>query len=55
MEEKIKQIAEIVSELKYYEWNKIKTAIDKKYSSAQARVNIEANTDEIVKAIKLEL
>lgn len=54
MEEKIKIIANIVSELKYYEWNKIKIAIDKKYSSEQARVQLSASPDEIEKAINLE-
>ncbi len=55
MEEKIKQIAELVTDLKYYEWNKIKVAIDKKYSSEQAKVKINASPDEIVNAIKLEI
>lgn len=53
MEEKIEEIAKIVSGLKCYEWNAIKVAIDKKFSSEQAKVQLNASPDEIKKAIKL--
>ncbi|MBO5004203.1 MAG: hypothetical protein J6D03_02910 [Clostridia bacterium] len=54
MEEKIEEIAKIVSELKYYEWNKIRNAIDRKFSSEQAKVGINASPDDIKNAISLE-
>lgn len=54
MEEKIEEISKIVCGLKCYEWNKIKVAIDKKFSSEQAKIELNASPDEIKKAIKLE-
>lgn len=54
MEEKIEKISKVVSGLKYYEWNKIRNAIDKKFSSEQAKVGINASPDEIKNAINLE-
>ena len=44
MEKYIEQIANIVANLKYYEWRKIVTAIEKKYSSAQANLQL-ANSE----------
>lgn len=46
-------IAEAVAGLKYYEWSRIKVAIDKKFSSTSAKVTLE-NFDELKKAIEIE-
>ncbi len=50
---KISIIAEAVTGLRYYEWSRIKTAIDKKYSSASAKVKLE-DTEELKSAIEVE-
>ena len=54
MEKIIEDIADIVSRLKYYEWRKIVTAIEKKYSSKQAKVQL-TNSEELKKAIQIEM
>lgn len=46
-------IAEAVAGLKYYEWSRIKTAIDKKFSSTSAKVVVE-DVEELKKAIQME-
>lgn len=47
-------IAEAVSGLRYCEWSRIKTAIDKKFSSASAKVKLE-DAEELKRAIQAEL
>lgn len=50
---RISIIAEAVTGLKYYEWSRIKTAIDRKYSSASAKVKLE-DAEELKDAIEVE-
>lgn len=50
---RISIIAEAVTGLKYYEWSRIKTAIDRKYSSASAKVKLE-DAEELKGAIEVE-
>ncbi len=50
---KISIIAEAVTGLRYCEWSRIKTAIDKKYSSASAKVKLE-DTEELKSAMEVE-
>ncbi len=52
-EQRIALIAEAVSGLKYYEWSRIKMAIDKKFSSASAKV-VLGDAEELTKAIRTE-
>lgn len=52
-ERRITMIAEAVAGLKYYEWSRIKVAIDKKFSSTSAKVTLE-NVEELKKAIQIE-
>lgn len=49
----IEEISNIVSKIKYHDWRKIATAIEKKYSSEQAKVQL-TNAEEIKKAIQIE-
>lgn len=53
LEDKIKAMSELVVGLKYYEWSRIKTAIDKKFSSASNKIEL-SDAEEIVRAIKME-
>ncbi len=53
MERRIGLVAEAVTGLKYHEWSHIKTAIDKKFSSASAKVKLE-DAEELKEAIKIE-
>lgn len=53
VEDKVKAIAELVAGLKFYEWSRIRTAIDKKFSSAANRVEL-SDAEEIAKAIQRE-
>jgi len=46
-------IAEAVTGLKYYEWSRIETAINKKFSSTSAKVVME-DAEELKKAIQIE-
>ena len=46
-------IAEAEAGLKYYEWSRIKMAIDKKFSSTSARV-VVGDIEELKKAIQIE-
>ena len=52
-ERRIAMIAEAVAGLKYYEWSRIKMAIDKKFSSTSAKVVME-DVEELKKAIQIE-
>ena len=52
-EDKFKAIAELMVGLKFYEWSRIRTAIDKKFSSAANRVEL-SDAEEVEKAIRLE-
>lgn len=52
-ERRIAMLAEAVAGLKYYEWSRIKMAIDKKFSSASSKVVLE-DTEELKKAIQIE-
>lgn len=52
-ERRIAMIAEAVAGLKYYEWSRIKMAIDKKFSLTSARVVVE-DVEELKKAIQIE-
>lgn len=53
MSKRISIIAEAVAGLKYYEWSRIKMAIDKKFSSTSANVVVE-DVEELKKAIQIE-
>lgn len=53
MSRRISIIVEAVAGLKYYEWSRIKTAIDKKFSSTSANVVVE-DVEELKKAIQVE-
>lgn len=53
-ERRIAMIAEAVTGLKYYEWSRIKMAIDKKFSSTSAKV-VMKDVEELKKAIQIEL
>lgn len=53
LDNKIQAISEIVTGLKFYEWSRIKVAIDKKFSSASNRVEL-SDAEEIARAIRLE-
>lgn len=50
---KVSIIAEAVTGLSYYKWSRIKTVIDKKYSSASARIKLE-DAEELKNAIEVE-
>lgn len=52
-ERRIAMIAEAVTGLKYYEWSRIEMAINKKFSSASAKVVME-DAEELKKAIQIE-
>ncbi len=52
-ERRIAMIAEAVAGLKYYEWSRVKMAIDKKFSSTSAKVVME-DVEELKKAIQIE-
>lgn len=52
-ERRIAMIAEAVTGLKYYEWSRIETAINKKFSSTSAKVVME-DAEELKKAIQIE-
>ncbi len=54
MEKRIALIAEAVAGLKYFEWSRIKVAIDKKFSSASSRVTLE-DAEELKAAIQVEI
>lgn len=54
MEKRIALVAEAVSGLKYYEWSRIRTAIDKKFSLASAKVTLE-DAEELKMAIQMEV
>lgn len=51
--ERIKAISELVVGLKFYEWSRIRTAIDKKFSSAANRIEL-SDAEEIARAIQIE-
>lgn len=53
MERRIAMIAEAASGLKYYEWVRIRAAIDQKFSSESAKVKLE-DPEELKRAIKIE-
>lgn len=53
LEDKIKNISELVVGLKFYEWSRIKMAIDKKFAQASSSAEL-SDAEEIVRAIKLE-
>lgn len=53
VEKRASIIAEAVTGLKYYEWSRIKIAIDKKFSSASAKVELE-DAEELKRAIQAE-
>ena len=54
MERRVMLIAEAVAGLKYSDWSRIKTAIDKMFSSASNRVKLE-DAEELKVAIEIEL
>lgn len=53
LERRVTMISEAVSGLKYYEWLRIKMAIDKKFSSESSKVRLE-NPEELKNAIQVE-
>lgn len=53
--EELETLSKIIKKLRYYEWAKIRNAIDKKFSSEQAKTMITASSDDIRKAIELEI
>lgn len=53
MEKRISMIAGAITGLKYHEWSRIKIAVDKKFSSASARVKLE-DAEELKRAIQTE-
>lgn len=53
IESKISMIAEAVTGLKYHEWLRINQAVEKKFSSAASKVELE-DTEELERAIKIE-
>lgn len=55
MEEKARQIAEAVQDMKETDWLRISHAINLKYSSERAKIKMTASPAEILKMIKLEL
>lgn len=54
MEKRIDMIAEAVIGLKSHEWSRIKAAIDQKFSSASARVELK-DTEELKRAIQTRI
>jgi len=52
-EQRIALIVEAVAGLKYHEWSRIKMAIDKKFSSALAKVMLE-DAEDLKRAIQIE-
>ena len=54
MDEKMKIIALAVMGLKYHEWCKVKTAIEKAYASELSSATLH-NSEAVEKLIKLEL
>lgn len=54
MERRITVISEAVVGLKYYEWSRIKMAIDKRFSSASAKVVLE-DAEGLKASIRIEL
>ena len=50
---RIALIAEAVAGLKRYEWDRIKVAIDKKFSSTSAKVVVK-DAEELANAIQIE-
>lgn len=53
LEKRVTMIAEAVSGLKYYEWSRIKMAIDKKFFLESSKVRLE-NPEELKHAIRVE-
>lgn len=53
IEKRVSVIAEAVTGLKYHEWSRIKIAIDKKFSSESAKVEL-GNAEELKQAILTE-
>ncbi len=53
MNKRIALIAKAVAGLKRHEWERIRVAIDKKFSSASAKVVLE-DTEELANAIQIE-
>ena len=53
-EEEIKEIAEILSGLKYYEWSRLKMAIEQMYSSASCQLPL-GDAESIQKSITFEM
>lgn len=53
MEKRASMIAEAVAGLTNSEWSRIKVAIDKKFSSASAKVRLE-DAEELKRAIRIE-
>lgn len=49
----VEQLSNIVSKIKYHDWKKIVIAVEKKYSSEQAKMQL-TNAEEIKKAIQIE-
>lgn len=50
----IEQLTNILHGLKYYEWCKIKVAVDKEYASMSNRLELN-DTEALKKLLKLEL
>lgn len=53
-EEQIKAIAENLAGLKYYEWSRVKVAVERMYSAASAKIELK-DVEEIHKNLSLEL
>lgn len=53
MEDKIEKLAKLLEGVKYYEWSKIRVAIEKMYSSASSKLELD-NAEAIQKCIKFE-
>lgn len=51
--DRIRAMSGLVAGLKYYEWSRIRAAIDKKFSSASNRVEL-SDAEEIERAIQME-
>ena len=53
-EEKIKEIARLLTGLKRYEWSKLKIAIERMYDSASCKVSLD-DAESLQKNISLEM
>ncbi len=53
-EVKLQQIAELLEGVPYYQWCKVRHAIEQKYSSMMGKVTV-ANTEELLKSLKFEV